>query len=142
MMKTLFSCCIFFISSMLYAQDLTGKWTSYKKGVAESIVEIYEDHGAFFGKIIKVLNTPDGNTNPLCKKCKGELKNTPIVGLVIIRDMVKVGKIYSRGTILNPNNGKVYSLKLSFPENDPNTLIVKGSVGPISETQHWKRVSQ
>lgn len=140
MWRYLTICSFLFLSSILYAQDLTGKWTSYKKGVAQSIVEIYDINGKYFGKVIEVLNSPDGNKNPLCSKCKGQNNNQPIVGMIIINDMVKVGKIYSRGTILNPNNGKIYSLKLSFPENDSNTLIVKGSVGPFSETQYWKRV--
>lgn len=140
MWKYLIICSFLFLSNILYAQDLTGKWTSYKKGVAQSIVEIYDINGKYFGKVIEVLTSPDGNKNPLCSKCKGPNKNQPIVGMIIINDMVKVGKIYSRGTILNPNNGKIYSLKLSFPENDSNTLIVKGSVGPFSETQYWKRI--
>ncbi|MEG1585537.1 MAG: DUF2147 domain-containing protein [Bacteroidales bacterium] len=129
-------------SCILNAQDLTGKWTSYKKGIAKSIVEIYLDNGIYYGKIIRLINPPDGNMHPLCIKCKGNLKNQPVVGMVIIKDMQKEGNIFAKGTILNPENGKVYSLKLSFSPNDANTLVVKGSVGPFSETQYWKRVKE
>lgn len=140
MTKLVVSLCFLFLATFMYAQDLTGKWTSYKKGTAKSVVEIYEENGKYYGKILKLINPPDGNMNPMCVKCKGNLKNKPVVGLVIIKDMVKNGHIFSRGTILNPENGKVYSLQLSFLANDPNTLVVKGSVGPFSETQYWKRI--
>lgn len=132
--------CFLFLSGILYAQSITGKWTSYKKGVAQSVVEIYETNNVYFGKILEVINPPDGNMNPLCTKCKGANKNQPIVGMVIINNMVKTGNNYSKGTILNPDNGKVYSLQLSLADNDPNTLVVKGLLGPFSQTQYWKRV--
>lgn len=123
---------------VLQAQDLLGQWTSYKNGKAQSVVEFYEQDGQFYGKIVKLINPTE--PNPLCTKCKDELKNQPIEGMVIVNNMQQVGHIYSRGTILDPQNGKVYSCKLSFDPNNPDILLVKGSIGPFSQTQRWIRV--
>ncbi|MEG1616517.1 MAG: DUF2147 domain-containing protein [Bacteroidales bacterium] len=92
---------LFSMGMMLHAQDLLGQWTSYKNGKAQSIVEFYEQGGEFYGKIIKLINPTE--PNPRCSKCKGESKNQPIIGLVIVRNMVQVGNIYSRGTIMDPS---------------------------------------
>lgn len=138
MMKLFLSVLFVFLGSIVMAQDITGLWTTYKDGVAQSEVAIYEENGLYYGKIVKMINPPDQKA--VCKKCKGELKNTPLVGLVIIKEMDKVGKMYSRGTILNPNNGKTYSCHLTIHEEDPDILIVKGSMGPFSQTQKWKRI--
>ncbi len=138
MLKLVLSVFSFFICSLLMAQDFVGQWTTYKNGEAQSEVEIYEQNGMLFGKIIKMINPPDQNA--ICKKCKGDLKDTPLVGLVIITDMKKEGRIYSKGTILNPSNGRSYSCQLSIDEKDPNILMVRGSSGPFSQTQRWVRI--
>lgn len=55
--------------------------------------------------------------------------------------MEKDDEVYEGGTILNPENGKVYKCRLKL-EDDADTLQVRGYVAFFYKTQYWKRVSQ
>ena len=43
------------------------------------------------------------------------------------------------GTILDPNNGKVYKVRLT-PKDGGKTLEVRGFIGPFYRNQTWVRV--
>jgi uncharacterized protein (DUF2147 family) len=43
------------------------------------------------------------------------------------------------GTILDPNNGKVYKVRLT-PKDGGKTLQVRGFIGPFYRNQTWLRV--
>ena len=127
----------FLISSPTYAQsDIFGKWKSIddKTGEAKSIIEIYRNGDMAFGKIIQLLQPDPDDPDPLCDKCKDHRKDKRIIGMNIITDMVKDGKEWIDGDILDPENGKVYRCKLWI---DNNTLKVRGYVGFIYRTQTW-----
>ncbi|MEG0948967.1 MAG: DUF2147 domain-containing protein [Bacteroidales bacterium] len=128
-------------SQLLSAQGVIGKWVTYddetKKPKSE--VEIFQQNGAYFGKITSLLNRPAGEGEVICEKCTGEKKNKPVVGLNIIENMKKSGSEYKGGTITDPKNGKSYTCVFYVDPKDANTLIVKGYVGPFSRSQYWKR---
>ncbi|OZV69671.1 DUF2147 domain-containing protein [Winogradskyella aurantia] len=128
-------------TSLLRAQDITGKWKTIddETGEEKSIVEIYESDGKIYGKIVEVLNPK--KKNPVCDKCEGENKGKPIVGLQIIDGLKKDDDVYNDGNILNPSNGKVYNCRLKIDE-DPNTLQVRGYIAFFYKTQYWKRVKE
>ena len=90
------------------AQDVLGKWKTIddETGKAKSIVEIYKQDGKIFGKVIEILDP--AKQNALCEKCPDDASGKPILGLVILKDLKKDGDEYSGGTIMDPNNGKVY----------------------------------
>ena len=120
--------------------DITGIWKSIddKTGKAKSLIEITINNGIYSGKIIQILNSE--NPNPICNKCKDKLKDAPIKGLTIIKDISKKENFWGGGTILDPKKGKVYSLKLTLLENGQK-LKVRGFIGSptFGRTQVWER---
>lgn len=120
----------------LMAQSIEGEWKTIddETGKPKSIVKIYEaKNGKFYGKIIKLLDKSKGE-NPNCKKCPGELKDKPILEMVIIRDMVKNGTTWTSGRVLDPESGKDYSCKI-WIEN--GNLKLRGYWGLFYRTQTW-----
>ena len=75
----------------------------------------------------------------MCNKCKDEKNDKPVIGWNIGADIVKTGDAYKEGKITDPKNGKSYNCSIKIDPKDPNTLIVKGSIGPFSRAQYWKR---
>jgi len=123
-----------------YGQDIFGKWKTIddETGKAKSIVEIYEQNGKVFGKIVDIIN-PD-RKNALCAKCEGEDKNKPIIGFVLIRDLEKNGRYYEDGTIFDPSKGKQYKCRLSLDEDNVDVLKVRGYIAFFYATQYWERI--
>ena len=130
---------LFTVFFNLPAQDILGQWKTIddNTGDAKSIVEIYEEDGKIYGKIIAVTN-PDVEFRT-CNDCSGAHKDQPIVGLVFIEGLTKNGKVYDGGTILNPENGTTYRCRLKL-EDDSDTLQVRGYLAFFYRTQYWKRV--
>ncbi len=122
------------------AQDVFGKWKTVddETGEEKSIVEIYEDNGKVYGKIVDILN-PE-RKGAICEKCEGEEKNKPVLGLVLIKNMSKDGDYYTSGTIFDPERGKKYKCRLAVDKEDKNTLQVRGYIAFLYATQYWKRV--
>jgi len=129
------------LSGYAQADKITGKWKTIddKDGSAKSIVSIFKaSNGKYYGKIEKLFKEPE----KLCKECEGANKNHPILGMMIINNLLdKEGKL-TGGTILDPKNGKVYKCNITL-ESDGNKLNVRGSLdkgGWIGRTQTWIRV--
>ncbi|MFQ3240134.1 MAG: hypothetical protein ACI9NI_002457 [Olleya marilimosa] len=120
------------------AQDILGKWKTIddETGEAKSIVQIYKKDGKVFGKIIEIFNKERRDLP--CVKCKGDDYNKPILGLDIIKSMTKDGKYFKNGTIVDPQNGKEYDLRLIV--TDEGKLQVRGYIGFFYSTQYWERV--
>lgn len=122
------------------AQDVTGKWKTVddETGEEKSIVEIYKQNGKVYGKIVEILNPAKRDVK--CDKCPGADKNKPVLGLVIIKGLEKDGNEYNDGTIMDPNNGKVYKCYIEL--DGPNKLDVRGYIGfsLLGRTQTWTRV--
>lgn len=123
-------------SLVLSAQSVTGRWTTIDDatGKAKSVVEITERNGKLSGRIVEIFDP--AKRDKLCEKCPGERKNKPVLGMEIIRDMVQDGKEWEDGTILDPENGKVYDCKIWL---DGGKLQVRGYVAFFFRTQVWVR---
>lgn len=125
----------------LSAQSVIGTWKTIDDttGEARSHVEIYEENGLVYGKIIKLVNPKE--PNPICDKCKGADKDQPVVGLVIIKGLEKDDDQYAGGKILDPENGKLYKCYITLEQTDK--LKVRGYIGIslIGRTQYWHRVN-
>ena len=67
-----------------------------------------------------------------------EAKGKPIVGLVIVQDLIKEGENWVDGTILDPANGKRYSCNISL--RDDGNLDVRGYLGfsLLGRSQVWR----
>ena len=125
-------------SSLISAQSILGKWRTVdgQTGEEKSVVEIFEREGKVFGKIVKILNPV--NKNAVCEKCEGQQKNRPVLGLELIKNMVKDGNYFKHGTIFDPEHGKKFRCRLKLT-NDPNILQVRGYVAFLYATQYWIR---
>ena len=114
-----------------------GKWKTVddKDGKVVSEVELYDQGGKVFGKITGLTDPNDSQGKPkTCTKCQGADKDKPIVGLIIIKDLSLSGDRYKGGTILDPEDGKVYRAEI-WPEG--SGLKVRGYLGPFYKTQTW-----
>ncbi len=124
------------------AQSSVGKWVTIddKTGKKKSIVELYKSGNNLYGKIIYLYPREGREDNPTCKLCTDDRKNQPLVGLQIVRALEWNGGAWENGTIVDPENGKVYSLKIWVDKNKPDVLNVRGYIGPFYRTQTWTKV--
>ena len=124
------------------AQSILGQWKTIddETGQAKSIVELYNDNGKVYGKIVKLLFPED--KGKLCEKCTGKDHNQPIEGLVMVKGLSKdKDDEFSGGTIFDPEKGKEYKCKMWIDKDKPNTLNVRGYVAFFFRTQNWQRVT-
>ena len=121
----------------LGADAPVGNWNTVddKSGKVVSEVQIFEQGGRLFGKIVGLTEPTDKDGKPkVCIKCGGADKDKPIVGLVIIKDVALSGDRYKGGTIMDPEDGKVYKAELW---TEDGKLKVRGYLGPFYKTQTW-----
>ena len=139
-MKKLVILSLFLISTVSFSQSILGKWKSIdeKTKKDESIIEIYQENGKFFGKIIQLLDPK--KKDAICLECKGINKNKPVKGLVIIKGLKKDGDEWSGGKVLDPKNGKEYKCYITLKDN--NTMKLRGFIGfsVFGRTAYWYRV--
>jgi uncharacterized protein (DUF2147 family) len=142
MKKSIVFSLVVFFALVFNAQSQTvfGKWKTIddETGQAKSIVEVYEKSGKVYGKIVEILN-PEKRKS-VCTKCAGEDKNAPILGLIIVKGLVKDGDEYNGGKILDPLKGEEYKCLIALDGKDK--LKVRGFVGVslFGRTQYWYRV--
>ncbi|WP_412464016.1 DUF2147 domain-containing protein [Flavobacterium mekongense] len=138
-MKTYLILGFLLISQSSFSQTILGKWTTIddETGNKKAVVEIFEEQGKFFGKIIEILE-PEKRKQK-CTKCEGADKDKPILGLTIIKGLTKNGTSYEGGAITDPKNGKTYRCKISLEGKDK--LIVRGYLGIslFGRSQTWIR---
>ena len=105
-----------------------------------SLVRLSDNGGVVTGKIEKLL-AADAKPDSKCEKCEDDRKDKPLVGLEIVRGAKKndAGDAWEGGTILDPNKGKTYKLRLS-PKEGGKQLEVRGYMGPFYRNQTWIRV--
>ena len=131
---------VFFCAGLVWAAESpVGKWSTIdeKTGKVTSNVELYEQGGKLFGKITGLPEPNDAQGKPkICTPCTGADKDKPVVGLVIIKDLVLKGDRYKDGTLLDPDDGKIYKGEV-WSEGDK--LKVRGYLGLFYRTQTWVR---
>lgn len=105
----------------------------------KSLVRITDAGGVYTGKVEKILTD---KTDARCTECSDERKGQPVQGMVILRD-IKLDPDdktqWIGGDILDPNNGKVYKVRLK-PMDGGKKLEVRGYIGPFFRNQQWLRV--
>ncbi len=119
-----------------------GTWHSIddKTGETKAEIRLTEADGVVRGRIEKLLRK-GADQAARCKDCDGDRKDQPVIGLEIIRGARKVdGKdVWEGGKILDPENGRDYTLRLT-PVEGGRKLEVRGSIAFIGRTQTWVRV--
>jgi uncharacterized protein (DUF2147 family) len=126
-------------SLVLAAESPVGKWNTVdeKTGKVASEVTLYEQDGKLFGKITGLPEPNDAQGKPkTCTPCTGADKNQPIIGLVIIKDLSLKGDRYKGGTLLDPDDGKIYKGEVWI---EGGKLKVRGYLSLFYRTQTWVR---
>ncbi|WP_350295364.1 DUF2147 domain-containing protein [Limnohabitans sp. Rim8] len=99
--------------------------------------------GGLSGVVEKSL-MPMPDVDPLCNLCTDDRKGKPKIGMEIIRGGQKVdGKdVWDGGKILDPENGKNYSARLT-PIEGGKKMEMRGYMGTplIGRSQIWIRVN-
>lgn len=133
--------CLSYASSKADDNSPVGTWKTIddKTGHPKSIVQITEQGGELQAKVLRVLESDQG-PHPVCTACEGERKGKPIEGMTIMWGVRKQGQSWGGGSILDPHNGKVYSVKLTLADGGKK-LDVRGYLGValLGRTQTWQR---
>ena len=120
-----------------------GSWHSIddKTGEAKAEIQIVDKEGVLSGRVVKSLRN-DPNAKKTCDDCKDDRKGKEIIGMEIIRgvkpDASGENLWANGGKILDPENGKEYTVKM-VPQEGGKKLQVRGYIGPFYRTQTWLR---
>lgn len=133
-------------AAMAASDTPVGTWKQVDaSGKAKSIIQITDNGGELKATIKQLLNrTPEAiarDGNPArCTQCEGALKDQPIEGMTIMQGVRKDGDVWDGGTIVNPEDGKTYKVKLSLLDNGQK-LDVHGYIGfaLMGKSQIWQR---
>lgn len=129
-------------ASVLAQDAALGRWVTIDdaSGRQKSVVEVFDaGNGSYGARVVRLLDTSRG-PNPLCDKCSGSRRNQPILGMVIAWDLRRDGEGLTGGRILDPENGKTYSVRMT-PVEGGRRLQVRGFLGIalLGRTQVWRR---
>ncbi len=138
--------------SLAFAADedkIVGLWNTSKN---ECKIEIFKNGTKYYGRIVwlkePLYPADDGggmagkavvdreNPNP-------NLRSRTLIGLQLIEGFTYIGKnVWEKGTIYNPDNGKVYKCKMTL--SAPNRLDVRGFIGIplLGATSIWTRQAE
>lgn len=108
----------------------------------KALVRVTETDGTVSGRI-ETLIDPD-KPDPVCDKCTDERKDKPVIGMTIMRGVKRNADEtaqWDKGDILDPNNGKIYRVRLR-PIEAGAKMEVRGYLGAplFGRTQVWSRV--
>ena len=141
-MKTLIAATLLSLAGTAWAQATpAGLWKTIddESKQEKSLVRISDSGGVFSGKVEKILDPAkqDGK----CEKCTDARKDKPVLGMTIVEGVKKNPDeaYFDGGTILDPNNGKSYKVRMT-PKDGGKSLEVRGFIGPFYRNQTWQRV--
>ena len=138
--------CITLISSFSFAEDIIGLWQSIddKTGAPKALVEIRKEaDNTYAGKVVKLTPRAGYTPKETCVDCPAPYTNKPIIGLDVVTGLKSTdGLNYTSGRILDPNTGKLYSLKAKLSSNGKR-LHLRGYLGisALGRNQIWIRVN-
>jgi uncharacterized protein (DUF2147 family) len=117
-----------------------GLWTTFndRTGRPEGVVRITEVDREFVGTVVEIRSAAD--PNPTCDRCEGDFKGKPILGMTILRGLHREGGSFVDGSILDPDDGRVYRCNATLLEGG-RKLELRGYVGLpyFGRTQTWVR---
>jgi uncharacterized protein (DUF2147 family) len=142
MTKTLIAAALLAAAGGAFAQATpAGLWKTIddETKTEKSLVRISEGGGVLSGRIEKLLDPAKQDAK--CDKCTDARKDQPVLGMTIVEGVKKNADepYWDGGTILDPNNGKTYKVRLT-PKDGGKVLEVRGFIGPFYRNQTWQRV--
>lgn len=121
--------------------DTVWKTIDDKTKQPKAVVKFTEQsNGTLTASIQSILTQGEENS---CTKCEGTYKNKSLKGVTIVRNLKNTGGAnYDGGSILDPKNGKSYSLKGKLA-NGGKTLELRGYIGiaALGRNQTWIRAN-
>lgn len=134
------------LGTAISAEQFTpvGLWYNIddRTGQPRAEIRITEQDGVLTGRIERSLSADPSKEEKNCSKCTDARKGQPLIGMEIIRGARLAQDLWwEGGSILDPDNGKTYSLRLRVAE-DNRSLLVRGYIGPFFRTQTWHRVQR
>jgi uncharacterized protein (DUF2147 family) len=141
-MKKMLPLALLALAGAAFAQATpAGLWRTIDDDTKQekSLVRIVDTGGVLSGKVEKI--TDPAKQDSTCDKCSDARKDQKVIGMTIVEGVKKhVDEPYwDGGTILDPNNGKVYKVRMT-PKADGKILEVRGFIGPFYRNQTWQRV--
>lgn len=136
----IFICLLVSFSLSAQKGNLIGTWKTIddNTGDAKSQVEIYKAGNLIQAKVTKLLLKP---SDTVCENCKGNKKNKPVVGMVIVDGLKPFKDYWKGGTILDPESGSEYGLSMWFEDGKPDQIQVRGKHWTgLYRTQTWYRL--
>ena len=118
-----------------------GTWItiSDKTQMRTGKIQIFEQNGKLYGKVIKIFPGPGRTPADRCDKCPGNLKGKPVMGLTFLWGFVpQRDGSWTNGQILDTKEGKIYRASLT-PADNGAKLKVRGYWGIFWRTQTWMR---
>jgi uncharacterized protein (DUF2147 family) len=105
----------------------------------KSFVRLTEAGGVLTGKIERIIDPT--KQDEVCDKCEDARKGQRKLGMTIVEGVKKNADepYWDGGTILDPNNGKTYKVRMT-PKDGGKALEVRGFIGPFYRNQQWIRV--
>ena len=146
MLKIVLATAVFLAHTVALAQATpAGLWKTIDDETKKekSLIRVTESGGVFTGKLEKFLD-PATKPDTVCDKCSDERKDKAVLGMTLIRNVKKnadEAAQWDGGDILDPNNGKVYKVRIK-PIDGGKSLEVRGYIGSpiLGRTQTWTRV--
>ena len=141
-MKNVLALTLLAMAGTAYAQATpAGLWRTIDDETKQekSLVRIVDSGGVLSGKIEKLLDPTKQDSK--CDKCSDARKDQPVLGMTIIEGVKRYADepYWDGGTILDPNNGKTYKVRLT-PKDGGKTLEVRGFIAFLYRNQTWQRV--
>ncbi|NWK76079.1 DUF2147 domain-containing protein [Acinetobacter cumulans] len=132
------------LSSLAFANDLTGLWQNIddKTGSPKALLEIRKaNNGTYTAKVIRITPRAGYTPKETCVGCPAPYTNKPILGLDVLTGLREsTDNNFDRGQILDPLSGKIYSTKAKLSPNGKR-LTLRGYVGvsALGRSQTWIR---
>ena len=142
MKKLLIAAALATAGTLAFAQATpVGLWKTIddETKTEKSLVRITESGGVLTGKVEKIMDPAKQDSK--CDKCTDARKDKPVLGMTIVEGVKKNPDepYWDGGTILDPNNGKVYKVRMT-PKDGGKTLEVRGFIAFFFRNQQWIRV--
>lgn len=116
---------------------IAGSWLTAS---GKAIVKIYKEGNVYNGRITWLKNPLYDDGKPKVDKNNPDekLRNTPLMGLNLLKGFVFKSGQWEGGTIYDPENGKNYSCRIRYRDG---MLDLRGYVGItlVGRTQTWYR---
>ena len=118
------------------AEPINGRWITEDR---DAVVLIRGCGNSTCGTIHRFLITPpDGADQRDIYNPDPNLRTRRLLGAPILTSFREDGDLW-RGQIYDPNSGKTY--RSVIRRTGPNTIEVKGCIGPFCQTQVWRRAT-